>query len=169
MRHSFPSHAALDDARRSPSNGFSVAWLLLAALTLWAQVWVATELLHAPPVAPGTRVHLNGAALGTWGLVLVIQAVLSYLANPRQIHASTRHSISLVLWNEDPLTLGALVWHGVILLGMIVAMIVGPTMGHRAAMWTLAMVSCVGAAPAGLAAFFLAPLPAFLRAKPSAR
>ena len=168
MSYSYPSPEALDEARRTPSNGFSVAWLLMAAFMVWVQVWVATEFLHAHPVAPGARVHLNGTALGTWAFAMVLHANLSYLANPRQI-ASSRHGIILVLWNEDPLTLGAIVWHALIVLGVVVAMIAGPTLGHRAAMWSLAMISCVGSAAAGLAAFYLAPLPAFGRAKTAAR
>lgn len=168
MSDAYPSPEALDEARRAPSNGFSVAWLLTAAFTLWVQVWVATEFLHAHPVAPGARVRLNGTALGTWAFALVLLAALSYLANPRQI-APSRHSISLVLWNEDPLTLGALVWHGLIALGAVMAMVAGPTAGHQAAMWALAMISCVGSAAAGLAAFYLAPLPAFGRARTAAR
>ena len=168
MRSTIPSPEALDEARRTPSNGFSVAWLLTGAFTLWTQTWMATEFLRAQPVAEGVRTRLNGTALGVWGAALLLQATLSYLANPRQIDRS-RHSIALVLWNEDPLTLGALVWHGVIFFGMVVAMIVGPTLGHAAAMWALAMISCVGSGAAGFAAFCYAPLPAFVRAKRLAR
>lgn len=168
MSSYYPSPEAIEEARHTPSSGFSAAWLLTAVFMVWVQVWVAEVLLHTPPVAADGPAHVHGTALGTWMFTLTLQATLSDLANPRQI-ARSRHGIYLVLWNEDPLTLGALVWHGMIVLGCVAALVLGTAAGHRASMWALAMISCVGSAAAGFAAFYLAPLPAFGRAKTGAR